>query len=133
MVNVQISQIRIIFLLCLLINITGCASFKFWSDDEVKPLEVQTKAVERTPLNLSEPPQIKPRTPTWYVVTPENVEEVWAKLKDKNADLVLFAVTDDGYEELAVTMAEIRAYIKSQKMIIIKYKEYYEPEKKETK
>jgi len=133
MVNVQISQIRIIFLLCLLINITGCASFKFWSDDEVKPLEVQTKAVERTPLNLSEPPQIKPRTPTWYVVTPENVEEVWAKLKGKNADLVLFAVTDDGYEELAVTMAEIRAYIKSQKMIIIKYKEYYEPEKKETK
>jgi len=131
MVNVQISQIRIIFLLCLLINITGCASFKFWSDDEVKPLEVQTKAVERTPLNLSEPPQIKPRTPTWYVVTPENVEEVWAKLKDKNADLVLFAVTDDGYEELAVTMAEIRAYIKSQKMIIIKYKEYYEPEEKE--
>lgn len=131
--NVLISQIRILFLLFLLISLTGCATFKFWGDDDVEPIEIQTKAVERTPLNLPDPPSIKPRTPTWYVVTPENVEEVWAKLKEQNADLVLFAVTDDGYEELSVTMAEIRNYIKSQKVIIVKYKEYYEPEKKETK
>lgn len=131
--NVLISQIRILFLLFLLISLTGCATFKFWGDDDVEPIEIQTKAVERTPLNLPDPPSIKPRTPTWYVVTPENVEEVWAKLKEQNADLVLFAVTDDGYEELSVTMAEIRNYIKAQKVIIVKYKEYYEPEKKETK
>jgi len=132
-VNVLISQIRILFLLFLLISLTGCATFKLWGDDDVEPIEIQTKAVERTPLNLPDPPSIKPRTPTWYVVTPENVEEVWAKLKEQNADLVLFAVTDDGYEELSVTMAEIRNYIKAQKVIIVKYKEYYEPEKKETK
>jgi len=123
-------QIRIIFLSFLLINITGCATFSLFGDD-VKPIEVQTKAVERTPLNLADPPSIKPRTPTWYVITPDNIDEVWSKLKDKNADLVLFAVTDDGYEELAITMAEIRAYIKAQKVIIVKYKEYYEPEKKD--
>ena len=60
-------------------------------------------------------------------MTPDNVEDVFAKLKDKKIDLVLFGLTDEGYEELSITMAEIRNYIKSQKTIIIKYKEYYEP------
>ena len=70
-------------------------------------------------------------TPKWYVVTPDNIDEVWKELKDNNVDVVLFAITDDGYEQLAITMAELRNYIKSQKAIIIKYKEYYEPEEKE--
>lgn len=63
------------------------------------------------------------------VVTPENIDQVWAKLKEQNVDLVLFALTDDGYQELAMTMAEVRNMIASQKIIILKYKEYYEPPK----
>lgn len=98
--------------------------------DKVKPIEVQTKAVERTRLNLPDPKPIKPATPKWYVVTPDNIDEVWKELKDNNADVVLFAVTDDGYEQLAITLAELRNYIKSQKAIILKYKEYYEPQEK---
>ena len=65
----------------------------------------------------------------WFVITPQNVEQVWAKLKEQNVDLVVFALTDDGYQELAMTMAEVRNYIASQRAIIIKYKEYYEPNK----
>jgi hypothetical protein len=67
------------------------------------------------------------------LITPQNAEEVWARLKEKNADLVLFGLTDDGYEELAMTMVELRNLIATQRQIIIKYKEYYEPEKKEEK
>jgi hypothetical protein len=67
------------------------------------------------------------------LITPQNAEEVWAKLREKNADLVLFGLTDDGYEELSMTMAELRNYIAAQRQVIIKYKEYYEPKKDETK
>lgn len=67
------------------------------------------------------------------VVTPDNVEEVWKKLADGKDDLVLFAITDNGYEQLSLTMAEIRNYIASQRQIIIKYKEYYEPVTKDEK
>jgi hypothetical protein len=67
----------------------------------------------------------------WIIITPENAEQVWAKLKEANADIVLLGLTDDGYEKLAVTIAELRNMIASQRQIIIKYKEYYEPEKKE--
>jgi hypothetical protein len=56
---------------------------------------------------------------------------VWKKLEESNSDLVLIGLTDDGYESLAVTMAEIRNFIAEQRTIILKYKEYYEPVKRE--
>jgi predicted GTPase len=65
----------------------------------------------------------------WFVVTKENIDQVWKKLEEDNVDLVLFALTDDGYQELAMTMAELRNHIASQRAIIVKYKEYYEPPK----
>lgn len=65
----------------------------------------------------------------WIVVTPENVNEVFKQLEEKNTDLVLFAITDDGYEMLASDMVLLRNYIAQQRLIIMKYKDYYEPEK----
>ena len=115
----------LLFTSCLFLS--GCASFG-WSPS-VKPLEVQTKAVERTRLNLADPAPLQSRELTWIVITPENAEEVWKKLKEENTDLVLFGITDDGYEQLALTMAELRNFIASQRAIIVKYKEYYEPPK----
>lgn len=106
--------------------LSGCAGFSLFGERE-KPITVQTKAVERTRLNIQPLPPLAPRATRWIVITPENADKVWADLKAKNMDLVLFAVTDDGYEELAVTMTEIRGYINAQRQIIIKYQEYYEP------
>jgi len=99
----------------------------------VDPITINKKAVERTRLDLAEPKPLAPKSPTWIVVTPENVDKVWKDLKEKNVDLVLFAITDDGYEELAINIAELRSYIAQQRQIIIKYKEYYEPVKRESK
>jgi len=65
----------------------------------------------------------------WFVVTKENIDQVWKKLEEDKVDLVLFALTDDGYQELAMTIAELRNHIASQRAIIVKYKEYYEPPK----
>lgn len=110
--------------------LSGCASFSLFGERE-KPITVETKAVERTRLNLQPPAPLAPRATKWIVITPENADKVWEELRSKNMDLVLFAVTDDGYEELAVTMAEIRGYINAQRQIIIKYQEYYEPPKSE--
>ena len=107
--------------------VSGCASFGWRSD--VKPVEIQTRAVERTPLNLKTPEPFRARDMEWIIITPENAESVWKRLKESNTDVVLFAVTDDGYETLALTMAELRNIIAQQRAIILKYKEYYEPGK----
>ena len=124
------SVLRLSILLTSLSLISGCASFwPFGSKSEVKQVEIQKKEVERTRLDLPMPPPLKAREMQWFVVTPENIDQVWAKLKEQNVDLVVFALTDDGYQELAMTMAEVRNYIASQRAIIVKYKEYYEPAK----
>ena len=126
--NVRISLIAT-FLLPL---ISGCSILPKWGSD-VKPIEVKTVAVEKTRLNLKDPPPLEARDVQWIVITPENTETIFQKLRDENIDVVLIGLTDVGYEQLSLTMAEIKNYIAQQKAIIVKYKEYYEPAKPEEK
>jgi hypothetical protein len=130
-VNVRLWPILGINLL-LVVSLSGCASFSLFGN-RVKPVQIETKAVERTRLNLPDPAPLSPKPIEWILITPANAEQVFADLKAKNADMVLFGLTDDGYESLAITMAELRNLIASQRQIIVKYKEYYEPEKTEEK
>jgi hypothetical protein len=123
-VNVRTLLILSIFLPLL----SGCATFGLFGK-KVEPIEVKTVAVERTPLNLREPAPLRPKPLEWVVITPENAEEVWKKLRENNTNLVIIGLTDDGYENLSITMAEIRNHIHYQNSIIQKYKEYYEPKK----
>ena len=128
------SVLRLSILTSVLLLTSGCGVFNPFSRPEVKQVEIQTKAVERTRLNLKLPPPLEARAMDWYVVTPENIDEIWNKLKEQEKTLVLFALTDDGYEQLALTIAEVRNIINSQRVILLKYKEYYEPQEvKETK
>ena len=108
----------------------GCALMGWKA---IEGIEIKKKAVDRTPLNLADPQPLKPTAPQWRVITPENQAQVFAELKSKNIDQVLFALTDDGYEELSVDIAQIRALIAQQRDIIVKYREYYEPKKTEEK
>ena len=108
----------------------GCALLGWKA---IEGIEIKKKAVDRTPLNLADPQPLKPTAPQWRVITPENQAQVFAELKSKNIDQVLFALTDDGYEELSVDIAQIRALIAQQRDIIVKYREYYEPKRTEEK
>jgi hypothetical protein len=108
----------------------GCALLGWKA---IEGIEIKKKAVDRTPLNLADLQPLKPTAPQWRVITPENQAQVFAELKSKNIDQVLFALTDDGYEELSVDIAQIRALIAQQRDIIVKYREYYEPKKTEEK
>ena len=91
-----------------------------------------TKSIEKTPLDLTLPDPIKTKPIEWFVITPENAEGIFKRLEEKNQDVVFFAITSDGYQQLAVTIADLRNLINTQRNIIIKYKEYYEPKKDET-
>ena len=73
------------------------------------------------------------KAPKWRVITPSNANEVWADMAKAEENQVLFGLTAESYQDLAFTMAEIRNNIKSLRMVIEKYKEYYEPPKKEEK
>lgn len=102
----------------LAISLVGCAG--------VKPITVQTQEVARQPLALALPAPVRITPVTWTLVTPANADEVFAAMAERGDDLVLFTITADGYKDLAVTMAELRNLIATQRAIIIKYQQYYE-------
>ena len=124
-------QIQILSLLAASsILLSGCVSLpKFGSSKPVEPIVVQTKPVEKTPLALENPQPLRLKPVDWIVITPQNWEEVFKQMQTKEQNLVLFGLTSDGYQTLAVTIAELRNLINTQRIIIEKYKEYYEPKK----
>jgi hypothetical protein len=113
----------------LTLSLSGCASLSLFGEGP-KPLEVVKKAEERTKLNIKEPEPLDLNSPKWIIVTPENSSEVWPRVKEENEDVVLFALTDQGYETLAIMIAELRNFINTQRIIIQQYKQYYENQDK---
>ena len=92
----------------------------------VKRLDIFKTEVKREPLNLPAPEPVLLEYLNFIIITSENAEEVFKKLKEKNIDPVLFGLTDDDYETLAKNFAQIRAYIIKQNITLEQYKEYYE-------
>ena len=119
-------------ILLLVSSISGCATFSlFDKEPDVKPIEVITKPVEKTPLALPMPDPLKLESVTWRIVTPENIDKVWEQLGAEGGNVVLFALTEDGYKTLSLNFAQIRNFILTQNEMLIKYRLYYEPEKKQ--
>ena len=109
--------------LTLIIFLTSCSS--------IKKIETFFTPVEREPLGLEEPVLGKLESIKWIVITSENAEEVFKKLEESGIDPVLWGLTDKDFELLAKNFARIRNQLKITNDLLDKYKEYYEPEKKE--
>lgn len=125
--NVRPLQIpTIVLLVAASIALSGCGSF---FRKPVEPIQVISKPVEKTPLSIENPQPLRLRPVDWIVVTPQNWEEVFKQMQSKDQNLVLFGLTSEGYQTLSVTIAELRNLINTQRIIIQKYKDYYEPAK----
>ena len=95
----------------------------------VKVIDTNKIENKREPLAIENPAPLELQDIDWIIITKENAEEVFEKVKnDKNGDYALFALTDTGYEKLALNFADIRNKLAEQRQIILSYKEYYESE-----
>ena len=113
--NVLVSGLAIILL-------SSCAA-------GVKVIDTYKIEKKREPLDLNMPTPLELQDVDWIIITKENADEVFEKIKnEKNGDYALFALTDNGYEKLALNFADIRNKIAEQRQIILSYKDYYESE-----
>jgi len=116
-----------IALLLLSVNLVGCSSFL---PKSIKNIEIFSKPVEKTPLNLDLPPAINASRPIeWTVMTPATQDYIWEEIKRKGEREALLCIPDKGYENLSITILELRMSTTQSRDIIKKYKEYYEPKK----
>lgn len=102
--------------LIVLFVLSGCGS----------SLEFSTVAREKPKLELPEIQPYQSKPIDWMVITPENIDEVFQKFKDKNKTPVIFGLTDTGYENLSKNISELRTLIFKYNTIITAYQEYYE-------
>jgi hypothetical protein len=116
-----------LLLLLLTSTLSGCAVLSWFGSDDVKPIEVVSKPIEKTPLNIPATTPLALSKPTWVIVTRDNVQEVFDALEKSGSDPVIFGLTDKGYENLSIDFSKIRNFISIQHNIIIQYQEYYEP------
>ena len=111
----------VIILVILLVGflMSGCASTP-------ERIEISAKPIEKPKLIIPEADTLDLKKVEWIVINENNVKEVWARLSDDRKDIVLFGLTDDGYEQLALNLSDVMAHIQQQKAIIAAYKNYYE-------
>ena len=87
-----------------------------------KPVLVERAELIVPPVNPVSQSDVK-----WVVITPENYSAKMQELSGRG-DVVLYALTSQGYQSLSMNVAELRKYIQQQNAVIAAYKEYYKQE-----
>ena len=72
---------------------SGCSS--------IKQLDIFTMEVERQPLDLEKPTIQQLEELKWLIITSENADEVFKKMKEKGIDPVIFGLSDNDFKLLA--------------------------------
>jgi hypothetical protein len=96
------------------------------------PQVVSYKAepIEKPALVLPNTSVLELRNAEWNIITPEELNGIFDKLKKDGEPVVIYALTTEGYEKLALNFADILKLVSQQKAIIEAYKEYYEQTEK---
>jgi len=93
--------------------------------EPIQPIEIKTTPISRPNISLPTVDPISTRPVRWIVITPDNFEEVFAKLQREGQDVVLIGLTGNGYENLSLNLNDLRTYIQQQNAVIVAYRNYY--------
>jgi len=108
-------------LISALVFLAACSSSQ--EIETAAPVEVRTVQVPRPAPIVPEVDQLRLRNVQWIIITPENIEEKFAQIQ--SGEIVLFAVTAEGYENIALNLSDVRALIAQQQRIIAIYKSQF--------
>ena len=101
-----------------LLLLSGCSTTP--KVEPVTSVEVKTVEIARPAPIVPSVDQLSLRDVNWIILNPENIDEKFAEIK--NGDLVFFALTKDGYENLSLNLSDVRMNIEQYKRIIAIYK-----------
>ena len=93
--------------------------------NQPKLIEVSASPIDKPELVLPMAQELNLRDVDWVVVTADNVEQVLADIKKTGRPVVLFALTDKGYENISLNLSDLRSYIQQQQAIMAAYNRYY--------
>lgn len=98
--------------LTLLLALAGCAA------TETPPVPVESPTLFHPAL----PPGVQMRDLNWLVLNREEARKLVEAAEKNNEPLVLFALSPEGFESLALNIQDIKRYILEQQNIILYYR-----------
>lgn len=105
---------KYILVLLSMLVIAGCG---------MKDVDIKATPVQPVVIHPPIPDQLQMRGVEWTVFNREKIEKLLTDYP--NQEIVLFALSAKGYENLSLNMAEVIRYLKEQKGVIIYYREEF--------
>jgi hypothetical protein len=109
--------------LSILLTLVGCG--EFGQKVSTAPITIDAKPIARPALNLPPIDRVRARDVEWIVITPENVDQVFAEMAENGDAVVVFALATEDYENLSLNTRETLQIIMQQQVVIDGYREYY--------
>lgn len=105
--------------LILAVTVSACAT------PQPRSIEISASPVDRPELVLPQPDRIQTKTVEWIIITPDNAEAVFEQVRATGKPITFFALTENGYEALALNLNDLRTFIQQLQTIIVAYENYY--------
>ena len=97
------------------------------------PTVIETPKIELPQIRIvSRPSPIKMKNSDIIVVTESNLEEVINRVKNTQGEFVLYAMTAQSFESLALNFEQIKQFIETQNQIILYYEKAVKKEPNNT-
>jgi hypothetical protein len=92
------------------------------------PTIVETPEIDAPTIRIvPRPDPVELKNADIVVVTEANLEAVIARIKTEQGDFVLYAMTAQSFESLALNFEEIKKFIEEQNAVIVYYEESVTP------
>tara|TARA_R110000851_G_scaffold252842_2_gene405307 strand:- start:891 stop:1271 length:381 start_codon:yes stop_codon:yes gene_type:complete len=101
--------------------LTACTA----PQEAVTPIVIKNEPIDRPRLIVPSVDRFAAMPVKWTIVTPSNVEQVFADMQAKGTPLALFVVTARGYENIAINTQGALSVIVQQQAVIDGYQVYY--------
>ena len=88
-----------------------------------KNVDIKADPVDPIVIHPNLPAQLSTRNVEWTVFNRAKLEKLLADFP--NQEIVFFALSAKGYENISLNMAEVIRYLKEQKNVIIYYREVF--------
>ena len=88
-----------------------------------KQMDIKATPEEKIVIHPAPPPQLNMREVKWVLFNREKIEQMLKEYPDQ--EIVLFALSAKGYENLALNLDDIIVYLDDQKDIIIYYRRLF--------
>lgn len=120
----QKSTVSVLILLTLTMFLGSCSTLT------PNVVSYKSEPIEKPALVLPDVTVLELRDADWEIITPEELNNIFNKLKKDGEPVVVYALTTEGYSQLSLNIADILKLVSQQKAIIEAYKEYYEQTEK---